>query len=144
MAKELSTSIEINAPADKVWAALTDFSRYSEWNPFILSAEGVPQQGKQITVFIQPPGGTGMKFRPVIQALQPNQELRWLGRLLLPGIFDGEHQFRLEPLADNCTRFIHREVFRGLLVPLLWRDLDTKARKGFEDMNQALKQLVEA
>ena len=143
MPKELDTNIEIDAPANTVWEALTDFDRYSQWNPFIRSIRGEAKQGEQLEVFIQPPGGSGMTFRPVILDLQPGRELRWIGRLLLPGIFDGEHQFQLEALGENRTRLIHREVFSGLLVPLLWRDLDTKTRQGFEEMNHALKRLVE-
>jgi hypothetical protein len=143
MAKELQTMIEINASTQKIWAALTDFSHYSEWNPFIRSIHGQAKQGERLEVFIQPPGGSGMTFRPIILALQPENELRWLGRLLLPGIFDGEHQFIIQPIGESRTRLIHREVFSGLLVPLLWRNLDTQTRQGFEEMNRALKKLVE-
>jgi hypothetical protein len=143
MAKELQTTIEINASAQKTWAALTDFSHYSEWNPFIRSIHGQAKQGEQLEILIHPPGSSGMKFRPIILVLQPEHELRWLGRLLLPGIFDGEHQFIIQPIGESRTRLIHREVFSGILVPLLWRNLDTQTRQGFEEMNLALKNLVE-
>jgi hypothetical protein len=143
MAKELKTTIEIDASADAIWTVLTDFSRYSEWNPFIRSIHGKAKQGEQLEIFLQPPGGNGMTFRPVILALQPEYELRWMGRLILPGVFDGEHQFQIEPIGEHRTRLIHREVFSGLLVPLLWRNLDTQTRQGFEEMNHALKNRVE-
>lgn len=143
MAKEINTSIEIDAPTTAVWEVLIDFSRYSQWNPFIRSIIGKANRGEQLEIFIQPPSGSGMTFRPVILNLQPERELRWRGRLLLPGVFDGEHQFRLEPIGENRTRFVHREVFTGLLVPFLWRDLDIKTRQGFQEMNQALKNVVE-
>jgi hypothetical protein len=144
MAKEIKTTIEIDASVSTIWAVLTDFSRYSEWNPFIRSIRGQAKQGERLEIFIQPPGGSGMTFRPVILALQPEYELRWIGRIMLPGIFDGEHQFQLEPIGEGRTRLIHREVFSGLLVPLLWRSLDTQTRQGFEEMNRALKNLVES
>jgi hypothetical protein len=143
MAKELKTTIEIDASADVIWTVLTDFNRYSEWNPFIRSIRGKAKQGEQLEIFIKPPGGNGMMFRPVIIDLQPERELRWIGRLMLPGIFDGEHQFQIEPIGEGRIRLIHREVFSGLLVPLLWRSLDIQTRKGFEEMNHALKTLVE-
>jgi hypothetical protein len=31
----------------------------------------------------------------------PGRTLRWLGHLLVPGIFDGEHYFEIEPLGAN-------------------------------------------
>jgi hypothetical protein len=144
MAREIKTAINIDAPVSIVWAVLTDFSRYGDWNPFIRSIRGKAQRGEQLEILIQPPGGTGMTFRPIILGLQPETELRWLGQLMLPGIFDGEHQFQLEPIGESRTRLIHREVFSGLLVPLLWRSLDTQTRQGFESMNQALKKRVES
>lgn len=143
MAKELNTNIEIDAPANVVWEALTDFGRYNQWNPFIRSIRGEAKQGGRLEILIQPPNGSEMTFRPVILELRPERELRWIGQLLLPGILDSEHQFQIESLGENRTRLINREVFFGLLVPLLWRDLNTNIRQGFEEMNRALKKLVE-
>jgi hypothetical protein len=138
VAKELNTTIEIDASADTIWTVLTDFSRYGEWNPFIRSIRGKAEQGERLEVFIN-----GMKFRPVILAVKPEHELRWKGKLILPGIFDGEHQFQIEQIGERRSRLIHREVFSGLLVPLLWNNLDTQTRQGFEEMNHALKSRVE-
>ena len=74
----------------------------------------------------------------------PDEELRWLGRLILPGIFDGEHFFRIEPLDLGLrAKFIQAERFTGLLVPLLRKSLDRGTREGFEAMNQAFKLRVE-
>jgi hypothetical protein len=41
------------------------------------------------------------------------------------------------------VRFVHREEFTGILVPLLWRSLDRDTRRGFEEMNRRLKELAE-
>jgi hypothetical protein len=143
MAKELNTNIEIDAPANVVWEALTDFSRYSQWNPFIRLIRGIAKQGEQLEIFIQPPGGREMTAHPVILDLKPEHELCWVGKLLLPGIFDAEHHFQIEPLGESQTRLLNREVYTGLLVSLLWQEIDTKIRQGFEEMNHALKTWVE-
>jgi hypothetical protein len=101
-------------------------------------------EGETLKVFIQPVGGKGMTFRPRVLRAVPDQELRWLGRVVLPGIFDGEHFFKIEPLDQGRrTRFIQGERFTGLLVPLLRKNLDRGTRAGFEAMNQALKARVE-
>jgi hypothetical protein len=42
VARELKTTIEIDASVDAIWSVLIDFSRYSEWNPFIRSISGIP------------------------------------------------------------------------------------------------------
>jgi hypothetical protein len=144
VAKELKTTIEINASANMLWTELTDFDRYSEWNPFIRSISGKAKQGEKLEVLMQPPGGSGMRFRPVILALQPERELRWIGRLMLPGIFDGEHRFQIEPIGEGRIRLIHSEIFSGLLVPLLWQKLEAQTRQAFEQMNHALKNRLES
>ena len=46
-----------------------------------------------------------MTFAPTVIRAARNQELRWLGRLLLPGVFDGEHSFQLSPTAGG-TRLV--------------------------------------
>ena len=141
---ELNTEIEINAPADQVWKILTDLKQFTAWNPFITQAEGEIREGARLRVRIEPPGGTPMTFRPTVIRASPGRELRWLGRLFLPGIFDGEHSFEMSPLGEGRTRFVQREECRGLLVPFLWNGLATNTRSGFEAMNVALKEQAEA
>ena len=141
--KELRSEIEIQASAERVWQLLTDFASFPQWNPFIRKASGNIQVGERLEVYIQPSGASGMTFRPTVLKAEPNRELRWLGHLLISGLFDGEHSFTIEPLGEGRVRFTQREVFTGLLVPLFARGLDTDTRRGFEEMNQALKARAE-
>ena len=108
--KELRTSIGIDAPPATVWAVLADFPAYPEWNPFVCEIEGEPCVGTRLR--IEPPGGKAMTFTPKVLRAEPEQELRWLGHLGLPGIFDGEHVFELADAGDGRTRFLHHEQFR--------------------------------
>ena len=62
----------------------------------------------------------------------------------MPGLFDGEHVFTIEALGENRVRFMQREIFTGVLVPLFARSLDTDTLRGFNEMNQALKGRAEA
>jgi hypothetical protein len=142
--KEIHTEIEINAPAEKVWRVLTDFAAYPEWNPFVRRLDGEVSVGARLQVYIQSAGGKGMSFRPTVLDAEPNKELRWLGHLWFPGIFDGEHSFVIEPLGDGRVRFVQRERFKGLLVPFLSKMLDRDTRRGFEEMNRALKLRAES
>ena len=85
-----------------------------------------------------------MTFKPTVVRAVAGQELRWLGHLLIPGVFDGEHIFENSQAGDGRTRFVQREEFRGLLVPVLWNSLATNTKNGFEAMNAALKERAEA
>ena len=121
---------------------LVDFADYPRWNPFVRSIVGVARAGEKLAVRIQPPGQGGMTFRPVVLKAEERRELRWRGKVLLPGLFDGEHYFVLEPAARG-TLLRHGELFSGLLVPLFRKSLDGATRAGFLAMNEALKREAE-
>jgi hypothetical protein len=141
--KELRTEIEIDASPESVWGVLIDFASFPAWNPFIQEASGERKVGERLRIRVVPSDGKAMIFKPVVLTCEPNRELRWLGRLAIPGLFEGEHSFTLEPTDAGRTRLTHREVFKGVLVPFLARSLDGGTRKGFEAMNRALKERVE-
>ena len=140
---ELRTGIEINAPAESVWAALLDFSNYPKWNPFVREISGTPTVGSALSVHIKPEGGMGAKLTPMVVKVDENKIFAWKGKFGISGIFDGRHEFIIEKISADRVRFIQREEFTGILVPILWPMLRTNTRRGFEDMNQALRSLVE-
>ena len=141
--RELTTQIEIAATPEEVWSVLADLSAYSDWNPHLREVEGEFAEGAKLRVVIEEPSGKSMTFKPTVTRVVPQREFRWLGRLLLPRIFDGEHIFEITPSGDGTIRFVQRENFRGVLVPFLWGKLNTDTRTGFEAMNAALKKRVE-
>ena len=143
MHHELHTDIEIAAPIEAVWETLTDLGAYPEWNPFIVSAEGPVEVGERLTNRLQPPGGKAMTFTPAVTAVEAPVIFEWLGRLGLPGIFDGRHRFDLAP-TEHGTRVTQTEQFSGILVRFVRTSLDTTTVAGFEAMNAALKARVEA
>ena len=143
MAKQLRAEVDIHATPERVWQVLTDLAAYPRWNPFITRAEGEVRQGGRLTLRMQPAGGRAMTFRPTVLEATESRRLRWLGHLLVAGLFDGEHSFTIRPLGDGQVRLVQQEDFRGLLVPLLARSLDRRTLPGFEQMNQALKRRAE-
>jgi hypothetical protein len=141
-AKEIKTEILINATPEKVWAILTDFENYPNWNPFIKLIKGEVKIGNKIIVKIEPPEAKGMTFKPKILTFETNKELSWLGHLLFAGLFDGKHKFELIDNGDGTT-FRQSEKFKGVLVPLFKKQLDNNTKKGFEEMNRKLKEIAE-
>ena len=137
--KSIHTGVEIDAGPEQVRAVFLDTSSYAQWNSF-MRLQGQLEVGQSLQLAVRPVGGDWMEFQPEVQQATEDHWV-WLGRLLMPGIFDGEHGFRIEALPDNRTRFVQYENFSGLLVPLI--DLDG-TRQGFELMNQQLKARVES
>ena len=143
MAHELRAEIVIDAPPSLVWAILTDLAAYPDWNPFITCSEGSIGVGERLTNRIEQVGGKAVTFQPTITQVDEQRDLEWLGRLVLPWLFDGRHRFELLPDGDG-TRLVQMERFTGVLVPLLRKRLDTETRAGFEAMNTALKARAES
>jgi len=61
----------------------------------------------------------------------------------MPGLFDGEHSFIVEPHGPDRARFVQHQTFTGLLVPLVLRGMGSNIRQGIEEMNLALKARAE-
>ncbi len=140
--REITTSIDINAGPDQVWAVLVDFDAYGQWNPFIREASGQPVAGSRLTLRMFPEQGRPMTFTPTVLAAEEARQLRWLGRLFVPGLFDGEHIFTLNQHGGG-TRLVQSERFSGLLVPLFGKIID-RTVGDFDRLNQALKLRAES
>jgi hypothetical protein len=134
----ISTAVEIDAPPSRVWDVLVDLPAYPQWNPFIVQAEGKVAAGETLSLRMALPGREPMTIEPRLLVVEPPRELRWKGRLLVPGLFDGEHAFVLTPLDDGRTRVDHFERFRGLLLPIAKRMVYDATVESFHALNAAL------
>jgi hypothetical protein len=143
MVRSISHTIEIDAAPEAVWRELADTGAYADWNPFVRRLEGELEESARLEVEIAPPDGRPMTFKPTVVAARPGRELRWLGHLLVPGLFDGEHSFEIEPIGTGRSRLTQAERFSGLLVRPFGGTLE-KTKRGFEAMNRALKARAEA
>lgn len=136
---KLCTETTIHAPANVVWNILMDSGKYPEWNPFISKMEGDLKIGNQIHVELG-----GMTFDPIVLSFLPKREFRWRGKLLIKGLFDGEHYFLLYENEDGSSHFVQGEIFSGILVRLFKNNVLVKTKANFEKMNAALKSRAES
>jgi hypothetical protein len=135
---KISTVTEIDAPPARVWDVLVDLPAYGAWNPFIVEAGGTVAVGERLSLRMALPGRSPMTISPRLLVVEPGSELRWKGRLILPGLFDGEHWFVLTPLAGGRTRLEHSERFTGLLLPLAKGMIYEDTVQAFHALNAAL------
>ena len=140
--KNLERSILINASAERVWRVLTDFENWKNWNSFIVRSEGQAKVGSKLKNTFDN-GGKEMVFQPKVLRVEPNKELVWKGQLLMPGIFDGIHGFRIEEVGPNQVRFVNYESFKGILSSMILKKIYDDTARGFERMNQELKEQAE-
>ena len=142
--RTIRSAIEIRAPLETVWRVLSDFPSYRDWNPHLREVRGRPRQGGRLMVLSQPPGARALALRPRLLIWRPPYEFRWRATFISRHLFSGEHGFRLETHSEDRVRFVHDETFRGLLVPLYSLVRMSATRRGFAQMNEALRDRAES
>ena len=140
--KQVETKIEIGANPEAVWAVLSEFERWPEWNRLMPAIEGPLVEGERVELELALPGRRSVYQKPRITCISPNRELRWYDQVILPQIFSSEHWFRLEPKGSKCV-VRHGERFDGLLSIFMGRKTLDQTRQVFALMNRDLKERVE-
>ena len=143
MPRSIDTVIEIAARPQRVWDVLGDFAHYPEWNRFLLRVEGRLAVSARIRFRFELPRDFRMNAMATVLKVEPSRELRWAGHLLWPWLFRAEHYFVIERIATERIRFLHGEIFSGLLLPLAWLILRGQGPPVYEQMNADLKQRCE-
>jgi hypothetical protein len=143
MPRSIDTAIEIAASPPRVWDVVRDFARYPEWNRFLLEVEGKLAVSAPIRFRFELPRGLRMNATATVLKVEPARELRWAGQLLWPWLFRAEHYFVIERVEVERVRFLHGEIFSGLLLPLAWLILRGHGPPVYEQMNADLRQRCE-
>lgn len=98
---------------------------------------------------LSPQGGTlrletavapGRIFALTVEEATPPRRKVWAGGF--PLIFGGKRTFTLTQVPGG-TDFHMAEVFRGLMLPLIWRSLPDM-QPGFETFAEGLKRMAES
>lgn len=139
----IMTSIEIGATPQKIWQILTNFDQLSDWNPVIDNVEGDLKMGTRLSISLQLHNSIKIKYRPYVMKAEPYNEIRCLSSLLFPGILDSEYSLMLMPIDEKRTFLLQVEKFKGILLPVIWADIEMKLKNGLKKMNLAIKRKAE-
>jgi len=144
--REIRTEIEIDAPMEKVWNILIDIDNWKEWSPIIKQASGVASLGSELSVTMVSEDGKGGKdgpeYMPIVTIFQEPKLFRWRAKLMSEFLFTNDKVFELEETSSG-TRLIHKELFKGMLVPLFWSNLNSHVPSMLKSMNDAMKEKAE-
>lgn len=139
--KNIETEIVIDAPVEVVWRVLMDFDGYTKWNPF-LTISGIAKIGAKLDLSIDMKSKI-KKFKPTIVVLEDQKKFAWTGKLIVKGLFAGNHYFELAPISEFQTKFVHGENFTGVLHGPILKKIGEATKQGFEEMNVAIKDYSE-
>lgn len=137
---EYAASITIEAPPERIWDILTDATAYPTWNSTIISLDGSIAEGETIAlVSTLNPKRT---FELSVSDVRAPMSMAWSDGMPL-GLFSGVRTFTLEPRGDRSTEFSMREVYSGLLTPLITKSIPDMT-ESFEAFAADLKATAEA
>jgi hypothetical protein len=134
---------EIDAPAARVWAALTDFARYGEWNPF------TPELSAELRVDAPVRIVADMGFRRFVErgrvvAVEPGRLVRWHVFPMPRWLAWGDRVQTVEPLGDGRCVYRSEDRLHGPLGPVVAWMMRRSVTRGFVAAGQGLKRYVEA
>lgn len=138
----IRTEKVLGAATSAVWAAVADLRSWSTWNSIVtdvqLDNDAAVQVGSHVRFVVRLPGSWPLGFQARVVRFEPERELAWLGSVV--GIASGEHYFRMVPLDDGRTRFVHGEDFHGtLLSAILSARVQSRITDGYAQMNEQLE-----
>ena len=111
---ECGVSININAPASRIWALLTNAKDFPRWNSTVQSIEGDIAAGQKIALYVKV--APGRAFKLTVSEFVPDKRMVWGDGNF---IFRGVRTYTLTPKPDNSTDFTMSEVFTGAMLPLI-------------------------
>jgi hypothetical protein len=130
----INATLLVRTSADSVWALITHFAKYAEWNHLTPTIKGDARLNERLVVTLAPMGLRPSTLRARVLVAARNRELRWCGTGRLPGGLKLEHGFRIEQRADGC-RLFHSLTYAG------WRANDrliAALGRSFDATNAAL------
>ncbi len=137
------TTFRIEAPSEVVWAALSDFERYPEWNPSVPSITGTLGVGNTVSLRLAMPGRPSPKVKAQLTEVVPQRRLRWHGNVGADWLFAGDRDFVIEATDDVGVSVTHVEDVKGALFPVFRLVMGGAIQQHHDGFNSALKQRAE-
>jgi len=136
---QFETTITINASPESIWQILTDSSKYTEWDPNMVSIDGNIAPGGKLAIYTEL--DSKRAFKPTVSEFEENRRMVWSSGMPF-GLFKGARTFTLEPLGDGQTQFSMVEQFSGPLLGMIGKSIPD-LNPSFEGFAKGLKERAE-
>lgn len=138
--KTFTTTLPIAAPAQRVWALLTDLPNWPRWNTTVDRVAGTVAVGGQVTVWVK--ANPGRAFPVTVTEMTAPTHMVWSGGMPL-GLFRGTRVYELTAADPGRTLFSMAEQYTGPLAGLIGRSIPD-LQPAFDEFARCLKRAAEA
>lgn len=138
----IEQEFDIEAPAEVVWAVLTDFERYTEWNPFVVEARCDLRPGGAIDMKVKLLGPAQRQVE-YIHAVEPGKGFSYNMKPFPLGGLSSLRSHTIIDLGDGRCHYSSHFHLQGWLMPVVRGLMRGALQRGFGSMSEALKARAE-
>lgn len=133
----------MNAPAEKVWAVLTDFDKLAEWSSSFVAFEGeFRKDGPAKVTFKMGIGNLTQVFDHPLVHFEEGRMFGWSAPIPMMHMHDN-HKYIVEQREDGTTQFIQTDQFVGSGAHWVGGMLSKQTMQSYVQFNRDLKARVE-
>lgn len=111
---EYTITVNVQAPASRLWALLTNAADFPRWNSTLISIEGKIAPGEHIQ--LKAKSAPDRVFNLAISEFEPQKRMVWSDG---NAMFAGVRTFSLTLQTNGTTDFNMSEVYTGLMLPMI-------------------------
>ncbi len=129
----------VNASSETVFNIITDLGRYEEWNPWIIEACGIPEEGQLINVKAKM-GDRVISVQHRIIISKPNIEFRWCDVGWFTKLAYGERARFIRSLSNGGVEYRVELTVTGLFCWFVKLVYGKSLKAGLKVETNALKE----
>ncbi len=142
MSVKIEHRIGVAAPAERIWAVLSDLPAWRDWNPVHPEVNGRLAIGATLEVVEQLPDAPPRRLAMTVEDWVPNGQILWRGSR--GPLARSIRYLEIETLSDTGCIFANGELYEGVLGTLAAKRRRRALKRAFAAMGEALKARVEA
>jgi uncharacterized protein YndB with AHSA1/START domain len=141
---KLVHTVEIAAPAERVWQVICDLDRYPEWNPFVVACRSSLRVGDRIDMRVRVFPFFAQPQHETILEHEPGRRLCYGLPRRGSGALVSRRCHEVEAQGAARTRYVSRFELEGWMEPVVRRLLGGRLAEGFAAMSAAIGQRAES
>ena len=141
MISEYTTTAAVDAPAEVVWAVLSNASEYALWNPEIIGVDGMFAAGARVKAHVRLGSGVVRTIAQRVEAFEPPRHMQWVGGLPF-GLFVGRRTFTIEPRGTGAE-FRMQLHMSGPMAAMILKSVGDRQPE-IDGFSRGLKERAEA
>ena len=140
---EINHEIEIKAPASAVWAVITDFDSYPQWNPFVVAAKSSLKPGDPIDMKVKLLGPVQRQVEIILDVRQ-GKGFSYCMKPFPLGALSSRRSHEIIELGDGRCQYKSHFHLEGWMMPLIRGMMRGALERGFGGMSVAIRERAQA